>query len=205
MKQSKARSRILTILSNVLFGIVLLALGFLVVMNVWNMVDEKTGYRHPFLGFRSTVILTDSMSYVSEANEDRLPEGLERIEKDDIVLSTVDFTYESLKRDDVLLFLYEDRGLVCHRLYDKYLAEDGTEMVVTWGDANNQPDNPIPFSQVVGLVYDVIPDVGGVILFFQSPYGLLAVSLTIFFVSLGFFLAERETDLSKILTYRLLS
>ncbi len=203
MKQSKARSRILTILSNVLFGIVLLALGFFVVMNVWNMVDEKTGYRHPFLGFRSTVILTDSMSYVSEANEDRLPE-VEPIEKDDIVLSTVDFTYGSLKQDDVLLFLYEDRGLVCHRLYDKYLAEDGTEMVVTWGDANNQPDNPIPFSQVVGLVYDVIPDIGGAILFFQSPYGLLAVSLTIFFVSLGFFLAERETDPLTILTYRLL-
>ena len=204
MTKPKTRSRFWRVLADVLFGIVLFVLAFFAVSNIWNMVDERTGYQHPFLGFRSTVILTDSMSFVSDANEDRLPAESERICRDDIVLSTRDFSFESLQEGDVILFLYEDRGLVCHRLYDKYLAEDGTEMVVTWGDANNQPDNPIPFSQVVGLVYDVIPDIGGAILFFQSPYGLLAVSLTIFFVSLGFFLAERETDLLTILTYRLL-
>lgn len=203
MKQS-SRQSLLAVLRNVLFGIVLFVLAFFLVGNVWNFVDEKTGYRHPFLGFRSAVVVTDSMSFVNDANKDELKDYPERIYKDDVVLARMDFTFDTLEKNDVILFVYEDVGLVCHRVYDTYVEDDGTEMVVTRGDANAMLDDPIPFTNVVGRVYDVIPKVGAAILFFQSPYGLLAVSLVIFFVCLGFFIAGRERNLYKTLTKGLL-
>ncbi len=52
---------------------------------------------------------------------------------------------------------------------------------LTKGDANNTDDKvPIPPEKVIGKVILTIPGAGAVIQFFQSPMGMLLLTLTLF-------------------------
>ena len=81
--------------------------------------------------------------------------------------------------------------LICHRVVDLYEA-NGEQYIVTRGDSNNMDDEPIKYSLVRGKVINVLPAAGRVILFFQSPYFVIAFCSSLFFIFLGTFIYDAE-------------
>lgn len=76
---------------------------------------------------------------------------------------------DEYKNGDILTYR-EDGALVTHRIVN--VTED---TFTTRGDANNTDDPPIKKSQAVGKTIFHIPYLGKVILFIQSPVGLVCV------------------------------
>lgn len=64
----------------------------------------------------------------------------------------------------------EPRVLVSHRLVQ---IDYTTGRLVTKGDANYAPDIAVPYNNVVGVVYEVIPGLGTVIDWLHQPVGLI--------------------------------
>lgn len=75
---------------------------------------------------------------------------------------------------DIVTYLDSDGNLVTHRLVS---LADG--MAVAKGDANNTEDTPVPDSQILGRVRLVLPGVGSVIQWMQSPAGIFLLLLLI--------------------------
>ena len=51
---------------------------------------------------------------------------------------------------------------------------------ITQGDANNMDDGEIDPIRIIGKVVKTIPNIGGAILFFQSPFGMLVLIVGLF-------------------------
>ena len=67
------------------------------------------------------------------------------------------------------IVLYQDGGrLVTHRVID--VSEN---QLVTKGDANNTPDQPIPRERVLGRMVLCVPQLGTLAWFFKTPIGLV--------------------------------
>ena len=76
------------------------------------------------------------------------------------------------------------RPVVIHRVIGEVIQSDGTVCYETKGDNNEDKD---PFltksTQVLGVATQTVPKVGLLVLFLQSPQGLIA---TIGVISLGY-------------------
>ena len=96
---------------------------------------------------------------------------------------------EDLEVYDVILFLDDDLGLICHRIVQ---IDEDTGKIWTRGDANNRLDGVVDFEDVKGKVVSSIPGIGVVTL----SYGLLGVSLAflIFFSAELYLEREREKE-----------
>ena len=70
-----------------------------------------------------------------------------------------------------------DSGVVTHRIIDMQIDESGQRWVTTQGDANNAPDDPIPYENIIGRVVCHIPNVGYFKHFLQTPLGFLTLTL----------------------------
>ena len=66
---------------------------------------------------------------------------------------------------------------ITHRIIEKTQG-----MFITQGDANNTDDGKIEQSRIIGQVIIVVPKVGHVILFFQSPLGILILMVGLFVI-----------------------
>lgn len=170
-------------------------IALILFLNIYNLIDRMTGFGASLFGFRPSVIVSNSMSFIHDANKDYLEDrdDLHRIYKNDMIF-TMDTSYDDLNIYDVVTY-YSDGSLICHRIVDKY-ESDGKKYVVTRGDANNTSDAPFEESMLRGKVIGVWSGVGVVFLFFQSLYGLLAVFVCMFFIFLGMFISQKE-DKSK--------
>lgn len=81
---------------------------------------------------------------------------------------------------DVVVY-QRGRSMTVHRIIEM----NGTELV-TQGDANNAPDEPIDLAIVKGKVVAHVSNVGTVVRFLKSPVGVIAV------LALALFLMERS-------------
>ncbi len=99
---------------------------------------------------------------------------------------------EDYQVDDVVV--YQSNGsLVVHRI----IEVDGDKLI-TQGDANNVPDEPIEIKQVKGEVVKVIGGVGNLIKFTKSPIGvflILGVSALLLILS---YKKEKEVEDQKL-------
>jgi signal peptidase I len=90
------------------------------------------------------------------------------------------------------------RPVVIHRIVDEVIQNDGTVCYQTKGDNNNDND---PFltkpTQVLGVEALTIPKVGLLVLFLQSPQGLIATVGIISLAYLGFQDMKRKEDRKK--------
>ena len=163
------------------------------VVGMWSGIDRATGYSAPMFDTRIAVISSDSMATVAPSNEEELQGGTMHFARNDVVVSKTDITYDDVQIHDIILLDYGGT-LIAHRVIQKFIEDDGTQMVVTRGDANTSIDSPMPFSEVKGEVVRVIPKIGGVVLFLQSAYGLLAVSLVVFFICLGIIVSAKVNE-----------
>lgn len=176
MEKQKRCKRIISFIGEILlWGLAL----FCVSISVVSIIDTHTGYSLSYFGYRSSVVISESMQYAHPENT-YLDENMSRINKYDTIVAK-EVSYDEIKVYDVVLHM--DSGLlICHRVVDKY-ESDGIEYLVTRGDANNLDDAPFSMALYRGKVINVIPKVGEVILFLQSGYFFLALSLSVFFVA----------------------
>ena len=172
----------------IFFGVI----GFMVLCFVWNFIDIRSGYKYPLFGQRTTVIVSQSMASVNDAN-DYITEDMKQIQKFDCITTKGYKSFDDVEIYDVATYYSANKELVCHRVIDKY-EDNGKQYVVFRGDANNVNDAPVSFELVRGKVVKVTPKVGHVVAFMQSPYLFIAIFGTLFFVFLGTFIVTYKKD-----------
>ena len=109
------------------------------------------------MGYGSAVIITGSMEPV--------------IMPGDLVIVHEQGDYEI---DDIVTYQGSNHPIT-HRIVEKTLGG-----YVTQGEANNADDGEIEQCRIIGKVVKIIPRTGNVILFFQSPPGILILILSMF-------------------------
>ena len=187
-KEKKKIKPIHIIVDVIFFGVI----GFMVLCFVWNFVDIRSGYQYPLFGQRTTVIVSQSMASVNDAN-DYITADMKQIQKFDVITTKQYKSYEDIEIYDIATYYSASKDLVCHRVVDKY-EDNGKQYVVFRGDANNVDDVPVSFELVRGKVVKVTPKVGHVVAFMQSPYLFIAIFGTLFFVFLGTFIVTYKKD-----------
>lgn len=191
-KEKKKIKPIHIIVDVIFFGVI----GFMVLCFVWNFVDIRSGYQYPLFGQRTTVIVSQSMASINDAN-DYITEDMKQIQKYDVITTKGYKSFEDVEIYDIATYYSETKQLVCHRVIDKYEA-DGKQYVVFRGDANNIDDAPVSFELVRGKVTKITPKVGHVVAFMQSPYLFIAIFGTLFFVFLGTFIITHKKDKKQV-------
>ena len=187
-KEKKKIKPIHIIVDVIFFGVI----GFMVLCFVWNFVDIRSGYQYPLFGQRTTVIVSQSMASVNDAN-DYITADMKQIQKFDVITTKQYKSYEDIEIYDIATYYSTSKDLVCHRVVDKY-EDNGKQYVVFRGDANNVDDAPVSFELVRGKVTKITPKVGHVVAFMQSPYLFIAIFGTLFFVFLGTFIVTYKKD-----------
>ena len=172
----------------IFFGVI----GFMVLCFTWNFIDIRSGYQYPLFGQRTTVIVSQSMASINDAN-DYITEDMKQIQKFDCITTKGYKSFDDVEIYDVATYYSASKELVCHRVVDKY-EDNGKQYVVFRGDANNIDDAPVSFELVRGKVVKVTPKVGHVVAFVQSPYLFIAIFGTLFFVFLGTFIVTYKKD-----------
>lgn len=164
-------------------------LGFLVLTMGWNLVDRVSGYNAPVFGTRSLVVLSDSMSVVHASNRDELKDCHDQFNRNDIVFTVTNVSFKDLQIYDVVTYK-TGSTVVVHRLIGKDIV-DGKKIMITRGDANDTIDGSIDYDQAfMGKVVKVIPKLGVVVGFLQSPYAIIGFCGATFFVVLGILIAD---------------
>ena len=169
----------------------LVLLGLFAFARIYNFIDYRKGSYHPLFGVKQTVIVTASMSFVTEKNAEDLKDCHDQIQINDVIVTTNKIKYDSLKVHDIVLFR-SAKGDICHRIIDKYETSEGKQMLVTRGDANEISDGAIEFTAVIGKVTNILPKMGYVVNFMNSAYFLLGVSLSLGFVTIGYIIVSSK-------------
>ena len=171
-------------------------MAFLVTIFVWNFIDIQSGYKYPVFGSRTSVIVTESMATVNKSN-DYITSEMKQIQKNDVITTVSYKSYDEIKIYDIATYYDGSRTLVCHRVVDKYVTEDGRQYVIFRGDANNVNDAPVLYDLVRGKVTNITPKVGTVVAFVQSPYLFIALFGTVFFIALAIFIVDFRKEKNK--------
>lgn len=155
--------------------IVVISLVFGLSIYSWNAKSLRGDLLPMPFGIGMGVVLTGSM----EPN----------ISENDLIIVK---TFDEYKIDEVIV--YQSQGnLIVHRI----IEIDGN-LVITKGDANNVPDEPIEVNQIKGKVVKVFGGVGTIIKFLKSPIGvvmILGISVTLLVLS---YKKDNEDANSKI-------
>ena len=154
--------KILEVVSSIFAIIVIIACLFTLIFRIIFKVEVVK-----IFGYSGLVVLTGSMEPVYHPGD-------------------VIFIHEQkdYKVRDVITF-HQHGMIVTHRIVGK----DG-DTFTTQGDANNSSDEPIKLSDIEGRVVGSVGKVGKVILFLQTPAGIIA--LLVVLVSLEVFFAARR-------------
>ena len=190
--KSNKKNKTIKLVLNILFWTVI---GFFGVLFLLTGIDKISGYKVPIFGYRQSVVVSESMQHAYPGN-DYLDDTMTRINKYDVIVTKNYKSYEEIQKYDVVTHLTE-QGLICHRVVDLY-EQDGVKYIVTRGDANATNDTPFAYSLIRGKVVNVIPNVGRTVLFIQSPYFMLALFGSCFFVFLGMYIYTRGKEKKAI-------
>lgn len=176
-KQKSKTKKIISIVGEILLWALAL---FCVSLSIVSVVDSHTNYSCSYLGYRTNVVVSESMANKHPENTYLDDSTMYRINKYDVIFAK-EVSYDEINIYDVVLHV-ESGNLICHRVVDKYTS-DGKSYLVTRGDANNLNDAPFDMSLFKGKVINVIPKVGEVVLFLQSGYFFVALFFSIFLVA----------------------
>ncbi len=124
----------------------------------------------PF-GYGAAVVLSGSMEKALSVN--------------DLVIVRETDSYEI---GDIVVY-QNGRILVVHRI----IAKDG-ETVITQGDANNVPDEPVEISRLKGKVVAHVPAVGLLVNALKTPAGILIVLIAAVALTEISFRKEKDKD-----------
>ena len=146
-------------------GVVLCVIfGFMLICNLTIIIKGAIFPEKPpsVLGITPMVVQSGSMSGSAEGH----------IEVGDLIfVGKADPA--QLKEGDVIAFM-QGSIVVTHRIVEIQTDESGQRSFITKGDANNTADqSPVPEDRLVGVYQSRIPKVGNVVMFFQTPLGML--------------------------------
>lgn len=89
-----------------------------------------------------------------------------------------------LKENDIIAFRNEEDKVTTHRIIE-ILSENGETLYRTKGDNNSTEDaNLVKTSDVEGIYFTRIPEVGNFLMFMQQPIGLFVVLLIILVIGM---------------------
>ncbi len=160
-------------ISNWLFGLLLLILIPILIVNIHIMVQAKNDKDTVpnIFGYKPFIVLSGSM-------ETKIRIG------DLIITKIIDPT--SLKVDDVIAFRDEENTVTTHRIID-IIDKDGTTYFVTKGDNNSSQDRYlVKYKDVEGIYITRIPGIGQALNELSKPTTMIIVILgiTIVFILL---------------------
>lgn len=187
---SKTWKKALSIVGQVLLWLFVISFA---AVSLTMAIDKYSGYNASFMGYRSAAIVSSSMASVNQANED-IAEFGGNIKRGDVVVAKEVLSIDDVDIYDVVLYVDNNGTLVCHRVVEKLPKEN---LIVTRGDANEKVDGTVMFEAVKGVVVNVVPFVGTIVMFLQSYYGLLAICASAFFVSGGILIYKLLNDHDK--------
>ncbi len=148
-------------------------IGFIIAINVYMVISSNINKDKipSIFGYKMMIVVNDSMDKV--------------IKKDDLVF-VYEQKVENIKINDVIAFKDKDGFVTSHRVIAT-TVEDGETFYITKGDNNNSVDElKISYNRIEGTYSSRIPYLGGLILFFQSPAGL--ITLIMFVITVFVFL-----------------
>lgn len=146
-------------------GVVLCVIfGFMLICNLTIIIKGAIFPEKPpsVLGITPMVVQSGSMSGSAEGH----------IEVGDLIfVGKADPA--QLKEGDVIAFM-QGSIVMTHRIVEIQTDESGQRVFITKGDANNAEDQaPVTEERLVGIYQSRIPKVGNVVMFFQTPLGML--------------------------------
>ena len=146
-------------------GVVLCVIfGFMLICNLTIIIKGAIFPEKPpsVLGVTPMVVQSGSMSGSAEGH----------IEVGDLIfVGKADPA--QLKEGDVIAFM-QGSIVMTHRIVEIQTDESGQRDFITKGDANNAEDQaPVTEDRLVGVYHSRIPKVGDVVMFFQTPLGML--------------------------------
>ena len=153
--------RILKKLPKILCIFVAVVFSIFIIFNVSLFVKRAvTGELCPkIFGFTSAIVISGSMEPEISVNDYVLVCEMKQYKENEIIM-------------------YEGKNIpVTHRIEKIYKDENGTEWVVTKGDANNSADKAFESDKIIGKVVLVLPALGSLQGFFAKPEGFLLLTL----------------------------
>lgn len=165
----------LKITLNILLGILIAFLLFILVMNVYFLYNKnvlKNNYA-TFLGYTYQVGLNDSMEPTLKSN--------------DFLISKKQDSYDV---GDIITFVSKEKQITVHRIIE--ITENG---YITQGDNKHSPDKEIGRDAVIGKVVVVVHSIGVVLRIMDNPFGaVLIVAIIVVCVLLIRLIITKEND-----------
>ena len=159
-EQKTLTHKILTIVALVLCVI----FAFMLICNIVIIVKGTLSPERPpsILGVTPMVVLSGSMS----------GDAPDHIEAGDLIF-VVPIKAPKLKVGDVITFM-QGKTVVTHRIIEIITDQNGKLQFRTKGDANNTEDTElVSESNLVGIYRGRIPKVGDLVIFMQTPLGMI--------------------------------
>lgn len=170
---TKRIERIVKIIVDILTGIVLFAILFLLYGKI-EMQISGNNYSNYF-GYTLFKVTTGSMGNA--------------VKIDDVVIVKIG---DKVKENDIITY-YEDKSFITHRVVD---VENS--FLITKGDANNTEDSPISKNQVVGRVVHIVSGLGIWQKVFSTPQILISIFVTLILFDFAFSLkSKKELEKTK--------
>ena len=178
---SKPR-KILRIIKNVFFGIIIAALA---VTMITFLIIRMSGGTPTVFGYSIQRVISGSM-------EPNLSVG-------DIIVSRPTSSPDDIAIDDIITFkggAEFEYNTVTHRVViPPMMNEDGEYVLTTKGDANEKVDNEIKYTSVLSVYVDKVDFLNDFYNFFLSPWGLI-----IFIAALLFIFFDELLTVVKVFT-----
>ena len=189
-EKKKRKVKLWRVIFNIIFWLIIGVIGFVAIEQA---VDQANQYRYPLFGYRFTVIVTPSMSFVNHANEDYITPEMKQIQVGDTIVTQDYKSYEDIQQYDVATYL-KGNDLICHRVIEKYEDENG-KWIIFRGDSNDASDEPVEYSKLRGKVVNVVKDIGNLLLFVRSTLGKIIIfgGFGVIYIS-TFFIGKNDDD-----------
>lgn len=179
MKLKKALKTTGNILSNILFGVLLLMLIFVIVLKI-------SGDDANIFGYQLKTVLSGSMDPTFETGS--------------VITLKTGGDMTRFQEDDVITYYMEDDVLVTHRIIE---VKNGGKQYITKGDANDGADlTPVLQENIVGMYTGLtVPYVGYLFTFANTNEGaaLLLIIPGIFFLGYSIIIIRRTVKQVKLL------
>lgn len=137
-------------------------------------------FRHEpiyWFGYRTDVVLTDSMSEVAPEHADFLAGHDDRIQKNDLVQSKKIDDQTELNLYDIVMVPSSVYGTVVHRIVKvETRYPDGTILYTVRADKDPSENGDGRFGRanIIAKVENIIPKAGWIVSYVKSIYGILA-------------------------------
>ncbi len=173
MKEKTKKNKYSALIRRTALAILGILLGLNVYLaNAHNLAGNKLPM--PF-GVGMAVVLSGSMEPTLSVN--------------DVIIVRESASYNI---DDIVVY-DSGRELIVHKIVQK-----NGDTLITKGDANNIPDEPIRAEAVKGKVVLSIPYAGTAVKALRSPVGMIVIILTAVLLTEGSFRRKKESDENQI-------